>query len=91
METYKPVSADVPGLAMALRDKVTLVCRDCGEVSHFQLAGLKAESLVSCGACGLVIDPSHFRGPPALPRLPSVTPREPPAPARRGNGARVRR
>ena len=53
---------------MPARDRAALVCRDCGEVSQVQLAGLKADGLVSCGACGLVLDARHLRGPPSLPQ-----------------------
>jgi uncharacterized Zn finger protein len=43
-----------------------VVCKDCGEVSHVSLAGLKPGAMVACASCGLVVDPTHLRGPPAL-------------------------
>jgi hypothetical protein len=88
VETYKSDRKD--GLEMAGRDRVALVCRDCGEVAHVQLAGLKADGLVSCGACGLVLDARHLRGPPTLPR-PQALGDGGGTQVRRGPGARLRR
>lgn len=48
---------------MTGRDHLNIVCRDCGEVSHHALAGLRPGAMVSCSACGLVIGPTPFRGP----------------------------
>lgn len=48
---------------MPQRDHLSIVCRDCGEVTHHSMVGLKPGGMVSCGACGLVIDPTPFRGP----------------------------
>lgn len=74
---------------MALRGRVSIVCRDCGEVTHHPLAGLKPDAMVSCAACGLVIDPTPFRGPAV--NLGFAARGESPGPQpRRGPGAKVR-
>lgn len=70
------------------RDRISVVCRDCGEVSHFNLAGVKPGGLLSCAACGLVTDPAHLRLPAfdVTRRLQHGL-----AGPARGAGARIRR
>lgn len=64
--------------------RVSLVCRDCGEVSHHQLEGLRPDAMVACGACGLLADPSPARGF----SLGLALARPPPADATPPGGAR---
>ncbi|HEV8360641.1 MAG TPA: hypothetical protein VGR28_09320 [Candidatus Thermoplasmatota archaeon] len=79
---------------MGARDHVSMVCRDCGEVTQFPLPGLKPDAFVSCGACGLVVNAAQLRwpmlglrpGPGALPPAEPAQGRPRPRP-----GPRLRR
>jgi hypothetical protein len=67
--------------------KFTMVCRDCGEVVHVDLATVRPGSPIACVACGLAANPQHLRLP-ALP-VPGSGARAPPPPRR--PGPRLRR
>lgn len=70
---------------MTAKDRATVVCRDCGEVTHHSLAGVRPTTMLACGACGLLTDPTRFMGPPVNLGLLGSAGRAPPerrAPAR---------
>jgi hypothetical protein len=49
---------------MTDRNRFSIVCRDCGEVSHHDALLVKPGAMVPCKACGLLTDSAHVR--PAL-------------------------